>query len=75
MRIIRWPTHEVVLLLETHAQDGLTEPEARRRLAQFGPNRLPEAKAGGPFLRFLHQFHHPLIYVLLGRGGRDPGTR
>ncbi|MFO7592389.1 MAG: cation-transporting P-type ATPase [Acidimicrobiia bacterium] len=60
--------HEVVLLLETHAHDGLSESEARRRLVQFGPNRLPEAKAGGPFLRFLHQLHHPLIYVLLVAG-------
>jgi cation-transporting ATPase F len=62
------PAHEVVLLLETHAHDGLTESEARRRLEQFGPNRLPEAEARGPLLRFLRQFHHPLIYVLLVAG-------
>lgn len=61
-------THEVVLLLETDAHDGLSASEARRRLEQFGPNRLPEAKPGGPFLRFVHQFHHPLIYVLLVAG-------
>ncbi len=61
-------THEVVLLLETHSHDGLSETEAERRLVHFGPNELPAAKAGGPLLRFLGQFHHPLIYVLLASG-------
>ena len=31
-----------------------------------GPNRLPEARARGPLMRFLAQFHNVLIYVLLG---------
>jgi magnesium-transporting ATPase (P-type) len=44
---------------------GPTEAEARQRLAEYGPNRLPEAKRRGPLLRFLVQFHNPLIYVLL----------
>jgi magnesium-transporting ATPase (P-type) len=44
---------------------GPTEAEARQRLAEYGPNRLPEAKRRGPLLRFLLQFHNPLIYVLL----------
>ena len=61
-------THEVVLLLETHAHDGLSESEAKRRLEHFGPNELPAAKGGGPLLRFLGQLHHPLIYVLLVAG-------
>jgi len=45
---------------------GLTEGEAARRLIEHGPNRLPEARARGPFLRFLMQFHNVLIYVLMG---------
>ncbi len=60
--------HEVVLLLGTHAHDGLSQSEAERRLEQFGPNELPAAKAGGWLLRILGQFHHPLIYVLLVAG-------
>ncbi len=47
---------------------GLTTEEAARRLADFGPNRLPEARAGNPLLRFLHQFHNVLIYVLIAAG-------
>ncbi len=57
--------HEVVLLLETDAAKGLTSDEAARRLERFGPNVLPKFRRHGPLLRFLFQFHHPLIYVLL----------
>jgi calcium-translocating P-type ATPase len=44
---------------------GLTATEAARRLRDHGPNRLPSARARGPLLRFLTQFHNVLIYVLL----------
>ncbi|MEP5262885.1 MAG: cation-transporting P-type ATPase, partial [Nitratireductor sp.] len=47
---------------------GLSEEEAARRLAQYGPNRLPEAKERSAFIRFLLQFHNLLIYVLIGAG-------
>jgi calcium-translocating P-type ATPase len=46
--------------------DGLTTPEAARRLAEHGANRLPEVRARGPVLRFVMQFHNVLIYVLIG---------
>ncbi|CAE6739963.1 cation-transporting P-type ATPase [Nitrospira defluvii] len=59
------PTHEVVLLLETDLAKGLSSEEAARRLERFGPNILPKFRRHGPLLRFLFQFHHPLIYVLL----------
>ncbi|GAB4531520.1 MAG: cation-transporting P-type ATPase [Parvularculaceae bacterium] len=45
---------------------GLSAEEARRRLAEWGPNRLPEPRGPGPVIRFLRQFHNILIYVLLG---------
>ncbi len=44
---------------------GLSETEAQTRLVTHGPNRLPEAKKRGVFVRFLLQFHNILIYVLL----------
>lgn len=44
---------------------GLSGGEAERRLAQYGPNRLPSAKRRSALLRFLLQFHNVLIYVLL----------
>jgi magnesium-transporting ATPase (P-type) len=59
------PAHEVVVLLESDAAKGLTSDEAARRLERFGPNVLPKFRRHGPLLRFLLQFHHPLIYVLL----------
>jgi hypothetical protein len=47
------------------ATKGLSSGEAARRLAESGPNRLPEAARRGPVVRFLQQFHNLLIYVLL----------
>jgi calcium-translocating P-type ATPase len=46
--------------------DGLTATEAARRLAEHGPNRLPEVQSRGPLVRFLRHFHNVLIYVLIG---------
>ncbi len=59
------PAAECLAALDA-TPDGLTSPEAVARLAEHGPNRLPEVRARGPVLRFLLQFHNVLIYVLLG---------
>ncbi|MBL8253136.1 MAG: hypothetical protein JNJ76_05990, partial [Candidatus Competibacter sp.] len=58
------PAEQVLRELDT-ATGGLSEPEAGRRLAVHGPNRLRPPKQQGPVLRFLLQFHNVLIYVLL----------
>ena len=60
--------YQVLLLLQTDRERGLSQVEARERLQRFGPNLLPEAGSGGPVLRFLRQLHNPLIYVLLVAG-------
>lgn len=44
---------------------GLELDEARHRLDQYGPNRLPRSKPLGLSVVFLRQFISPLIYVLL----------
>ncbi|MDX2201490.1 MAG: HAD-IC family P-type ATPase [Hyphomicrobiaceae bacterium] len=44
---------------------GLTRAEAARRLAEHGPNALPEAVQAGLWQRFVRQFKSPLIYILL----------
>ena len=47
------------------AKRGLRRSEAARRLAEFGPNTLPEAKPVRLWQRVLRQFKSPLIYILL----------
>jgi magnesium-transporting ATPase (P-type) len=59
---------EVVKRLATNRQKGLDAAEASTRLQKYGPNRLPEGKKRGPFMRFLAQFNNILVYVLLGAG-------
>ncbi len=59
---------EVVKRLTTDTGRGLDAVEAASRLQKHGPNRLPEGKKRGPFLRFLSQFNNVLVYVLLGAG-------
>ena len=59
---------EVIGRLRTDLTKGLDAGEASRRLAQYGPNRLPEGKKRGPLTRFLAQFQNVLVYVLLGAG-------
>jgi calcium-translocating P-type ATPase len=44
---------------------GLTAQQAAARLAEAGPNVLPERERPGPLLIFLHQFKSPFIYVLI----------
>ena len=51
--------------LESAEGIGLSAHEAAARLLRHGPNRLPPARRRGPLIRFLLQFHNPLIHVLL----------
>lgn len=62
------PTAEVVKRLATSVDQGLDAGEAKTRLQKYGPNRLPEGKKRGPFVRFLAQLNNILVYVLLGAG-------
>jgi Mg2+-importing ATPase len=45
--------------------DGLTSPEADKRLARFGPNRLSAKNRRGPLRLLLAQFTSPIILILL----------
>ncbi|MBO3752859.1 HAD-IC family P-type ATPase [Streptosporangiaceae bacterium NEAU-GS5] len=56
---------DVLAGLGVDAVHGLSEQEAARRLIRYGPNALPAVHGRGPLIRFLMQFHSPLIYVLL----------
>jgi magnesium-transporting ATPase (P-type) len=43
---------------------GLSTQQAAARLAETGPNVLPERRRPGPLLIFIRQFKSPFIYVL-----------
>jgi len=60
-------SHEILSALETSEQ-GLTDEQARDRLASHGPNQLPEAKPPSLGVLFARQFKSSLIYVLLAAG-------
>src|SRR6516164_9358984 len=59
---------EVVTRLASNGENGLDAVEASTRLRKYGPNRLPEGKKRGPFIRFFAHFNNVLVYVLLGAG-------
>ena len=56
---------DVVALLDTDAQRGLTGEEARARLARYGPNQLAAGKRVPAWRRFLAQFQDRLVILLL----------
>ena len=43
--------------------DGLTEAEAKKRLAQYGPNEIPEKKTNA-LLKFLGYFWGPIPWMI-----------
>src|SRR5262245_44307500 len=59
---------DVLERLGTAATTGLDPAEASSRLQKYGPNRLPEGKKRGPFMRFVSQFNNILVFVLLAAG-------
>jgi Ca2+-transporting ATPase len=59
------PADEVVQLLGTDSDKGLDILELQERQARFGSNRVPAGQGHGPGMRFLLQFHTPLVYILL----------
>jgi Ca2+-transporting ATPase len=50
------------------SEKGLTETEAKQRIAQYGPNKLVEEEKIGKLKILLHQFTSPLIYILIIAG-------
>ncbi|WP_187260586.1 cation-translocating P-type ATPase [Pontibacter beigongshangensis] len=56
---------DVIAQLETDAELGLTEEEAKNRLEKFGRNLFTQKKEQSDLMLFLLQFHQPLIYILL----------
>ena len=59
---------EITGLLESNLEIGLDRAEVRLRLERFGPNTLTAKLGKSAWLRFLLQFHQPLIYILIVAG-------
>ncbi len=58
----------VATALGTDPHVGLDDAQVAERRARHGPNRLPDAPRRPAWLRFVMQFHSPLIYVLIAAG-------
>ena len=56
---------EVSKLLDSKAEEGLSDEQIKQREADYGLNALTEKKGTSPLVRFLLQFHQPLVYILL----------
>ena len=59
-------TSDAVFCRLQTSETGLDEHVIEVRIAEYGPNKLPDVKPPHPLIRFLAQFHNVLIYVLLG---------
>ena len=59
------PAEKVVSELGSDAARGLSAAEARRRLEQYGPNRLKAAAETPWWRRLLEQFENFLVIILL----------
>lgn len=57
---------EVVHVLATSREEGLSELEARKRLEQYGPNRLEEAPPTSFWAMLWEQFNNFVVFLLLG---------
>ena len=58
-------TAEQALAAQNAVSAGLTDQEARRRLEQFGPNKLSEGKKKSTLQIFMEQFKDLLVIILI----------
>jgi len=63
------PAEAVVAALGSDAVRGLSREEAKRRLEQYGPNRLKAAPETPWWRRLLEQFENVLVLILLAAIG------
>jgi len=59
------PIEELVSVLQTHLERGLTREEAQARLGKFGANELTERPRPGFFSLLWDQFNNYLVIILI----------
>jgi len=64
----RLGAEKILSLLQSNQEQGLAQEEAEQRLVRFGPNVLTTKAGKSKLVRFLLQFHQPLIYILIASG-------
>jgi Ca2+-transporting ATPase len=57
-------TDQATARLGVDAESGLSEAETKKRITQFGPNRLREEKAESLLSVFFEEIHEPMIILL-----------
>jgi Ca2+-transporting ATPase len=55
----------VIKAFQTETKTGLSTEAVKKRQTSFGRNVLSRQTGHGPLIRFLLQFHQPLVYILL----------
>lgn len=65
-RVYNISVDEAARRLGSDVHKGLSEDDAGKRLAEYGPNQLKEKKGSGPLEIFLEQFKDFIIWVLIG---------
>ena len=59
------PDNQILQILESSLQNGLSEKQVEERKKIFGKNKLTQKKQIHPIILFLQQFNQPLIYILI----------
>ena len=59
------PVDQLLDMLGVDAKKGLDIFEVARRRERFGANSLTERRGTSPVVKFILQFHQPLVYILL----------
>ena len=59
------PADTVAKRFDVDVSSGLSPEEVKKRRERFGLNQITPPKGTPPWLRFMLQFHQPLIYILL----------
>lgn len=56
---------EITEFLETNIESGVRTEDAILRLKRYGPNEITAKRGRSATIRFLLNFHQPLVYILL----------
>ncbi|MDD4661776.1 MAG: HAD-IC family P-type ATPase [Candidatus Pacebacteria bacterium] len=59
---------DVIKILDSDVQKGLTKKEVSKRILSFGKNSISEKKETPKIILFLSQFQSPLMYILIFAG-------